>query len=66
MMFAGKTMWIWLMFLPFIFAACWIPLPRETAIVVQVLEGADPTGIPIEDVGVIIVGRIRLGPRQQG
>jgi hypothetical protein len=56
-MFVGKVIWIWLLFLPIIFTACWIPLPRETAIVVQVLEGADPTGIPIEDVDVIIDGQ---------
>ncbi len=60
MIFAGKLSLLWLLLLPLIFSACWIPLPRDTAIVVQVLEGADPTGIPIEGVAVLIDGQPNL------
>ena len=36
--------------------ACWIPLPKETAIVVQVMEGADPKGIPVDGVQIRVDG----------
>ena len=36
---------------------CWIPLPEETAIVVQVLSGADPAGTLVNDVTVVIDGQ---------
>jgi len=38
-----------LVLLLLILNGCWIPLPRETAIVVQVLSSADPTGAPVND-----------------
>ena len=56
----GKSIWILLFLLPLVFTACWIPLPRDTAIVVQVLEGADPTGIPIEGAAVLIDGQASI------
>jgi len=45
-----------LVLLLLILNGCWIPLPTETAIVVQVLSGADPAGAPVNDVDVIIDG----------
>ncbi len=47
--------------------ACWIPLPKETAIVVQVMKGADPNGIPVDGVHVIVDGATLVtGARSTG
>ncbi len=53
---SGMYFLLLLVLLLLVLNGCWIPLPEETAIVVQILSGADPAGTPVNDVSVVIDG----------